>query len=94
VKRSFAMLNSDDVVKLVRVVAVTREIEIGCDECFERLDSFAETELSGVDASVAMPLVGDHLDKCADCRSKFEALLTALRGTWRRLSSPYPIPDL
>jgi hypothetical protein len=22
-----------------------------------------------------MPLVGDHLDKCADCRSKFEALL-------------------
>jgi hypothetical protein len=81
VKRSFAMLKRDDVVKLVRVVAETREIEIGCDECFERLDIFAETELSGVDASAAMPLVGDHLDKCADCRSKFEALLTALRGT-------------
>ena len=75
------MLNSDDVVKLVRVVAETRELEIGCDECFERLDSFAETEISGAEASVAMPLVGDHLDKCADCRSKFEALLRALRGT-------------
>jgi predicted anti-sigma-YlaC factor YlaD len=45
------------------------------------LDIFAETELSGVEASAAMPLVGDHLDKCADCRSKFDALLTALRGT-------------
>jgi hypothetical protein len=65
----------------VRVVAETQEIEIGCDECFERLDIFAETELSGVDPSAAMPLVGDHLDKCADCSSKFEALLTALRGT-------------
>ncbi len=75
------MLKRDDVVKLVRVVAETHETEIGCDECFERLDSFAETELCGVVASAAMPLVGDHLDKCADCRSKFEALLTALRGT-------------
>ncbi len=75
------MLKRDDIVKLVRVIAETHETEIGCDECFERLDTFAETELSGVDASAAMPLVGDHLDKCADCRSKFEALLTALRGT-------------
>ena len=75
------MLKRDDVVKLVRVVAETREIEIACDECFERLDIFAETELSGVDASAAMPLVGEHLHKCADCRSELEALLTALRST-------------
>ncbi len=75
------MLKRGDVVKLVRGVAETRETEIGCDECFERLDGFAETEFSGLDATLAMPLVGDHLDKCADCRSKFEALLTALRST-------------
>ena len=75
------MLKRGDVVKLVRVVAETHEIEIGCDECFECLDGFAETELSGVDASAAMPLVRDHLDKCTDCRSKFEALLSALRST-------------
>jgi hypothetical protein len=81
VKRSFAMLKRGDVVKLVRVVAETRETEIGCDECFEQMDSFAEAELSGLDATAAMPLVGDHLDECADCRSKFEALLTALRAT-------------
>ncbi len=75
------MLKRSDVVKLVRAVAETREAEIGCEECFEWLDSFAETELSGAAASVAMPLVGDHLDKCADCRSKLEALLGALRST-------------
>jgi hypothetical protein len=77
------MLKRDDVVKLVRVVAGTREIEIGCDECFERLDSLAETELSGVGASAAMPLVRDHLDKCADCHSMFEALRKAVRSTLR-----------
>jgi hypothetical protein len=75
------MLKRGDVTKLVRVVAETHEAEIGCDECFEQLDSFAETEISGAEASIAMPLVGDHLDKCTDCRSKFEALVRALRGT-------------
>jgi hypothetical protein len=74
-------LKRSDVAKLVRVVAKTHEAEIGCDECFEQLDIFVETELSGVEARDAMPLVGDHLDKCADCRSEFEALLAALRGT-------------
>jgi len=34
-----------------------------------------------VKASTAMPPVGDHLRKCEECRSKLEALLTALRGT-------------
>ena len=75
------MLKRGDVIKLVRVVAETHETEIACDECFERLDSFAETEISGAEARAAMPLVGDHLDECADCRSKFEVLLRALRGT-------------
>jgi hypothetical protein len=75
------MLKRGNVVKLVRLLAETREIEIGCDQCFEQLDSFAETELSGLDASAAVPLVGDHLDKCADCRSTLEALLRALRPT-------------
>jgi hypothetical protein len=75
------MLKRSDVAKLVRVVAETHEAEIGCDECFEWLDSYVETEFSGVEARDAMPLVGDHLDKCADCRSEFEALLAALRGT-------------
>ena len=67
--------------KLARAIAETREDEIGCDECFERLDGFAEAELSGLKARSLMPLVGDHLGKCADCRSAFEALLRALRRT-------------
>ena len=75
------MLKRGDVIKLVRGIAETHETEISCDEWFEQLDSVAEISVSGAEASVAMPLVGDHLDKCADCRSKFEALLRALSGT-------------
>ena len=75
------MLKRGDVVKLVRGVAETHETEIGCDECFEQLDGFAELGLSGAEASSVMPLVDDHLDRCEDCRNEFEALLTALRST-------------
>jgi hypothetical protein len=69
----------DDLEKIVMALSRTREEEIGCDECFELLDRFVETELSGLDASGAMPLVEDHLEKCGDCREEFEALLEALR---------------
>ena len=72
------MLNRSDLKKLVRAVAETRETEIGCDECFEQMDRFAEIEVSGSEAATAMPLVHDHLHKCRDCRENYEALLIAI----------------
>lgn len=72
------MLDRGDLNNLVRAVAETREREIGCDECFERMDRLAEIEFSGSDAAMAMPLVHDHLRKCEDCRDQYEALLIAI----------------
>ncbi len=77
------MWNPDDLDKLVRMIAETREEEIGCDECLERLDRFVEMELAGLDAAAAMPLVQDHLEKCGDCHEEFEMLLEALRASER-----------
>ena len=74
------MLKRGDVVKLVRVVAETREEEIGCDECFEQVDRFVEMELSGLDPARAMPLIREHLEICGECREEFEALLRALQA--------------
>jgi hypothetical protein len=73
------MLYPRDLNKLLRAIAETRETEIGCEESFERMDYFAEVELSGLDAGTLMPLVRDHLSKCEDCRETFEALLRAMR---------------
>ncbi len=77
------MWNPDDLDKLVRMIAQTREEEIGCDECFEQLDRFVEMRLSGLDTAAAMPLVQDHLEKCGDCREEFEMLLEALKASER-----------
>jgi hypothetical protein len=75
------MFNQDIFKMLLREIAETREVEIGCDECFEQLDRFVEMELSGLNTAQAMPLVQDHLEICGECREEFEALLLALRAT-------------
>lgn len=65
---------------LLKAVFFTRPEELGCDECFEVVDAFAELELAGKNAAEAMPLVQDHLDRCPPCREEFGALLDALRA--------------
>jgi hypothetical protein len=74
------MLNPKSLKKMVRMVAATRPVEIGCDECFQQLDRFVEEVLAGRNAAEAMPLVQEHLDRCDDCREEFEALLAALQA--------------
>ena len=75
------MFNSDYFKVLVREIAETREVEIGCDECFELLDRFVEMRLSGLDTARATQLVQEHLEICGECREEFDAFLTALRAT-------------
>lgn len=73
-------LDSATLKQVVREVMTTRPDEIGCDQCFEQMDRFAEMTLAGKSAAEAMPLVQDHLERCSSCREEFEALLAALRA--------------
>ena len=41
--------------------------EIGCDECFERLDEYVDLELAGRDADAAIPGMAEHLEGCPAC---------------------------
>jgi hypothetical protein len=81
VRKIGQMFNQDIFKMLIKEIAETREVEIGCDECFEQVDRFVEMKLSGLDAAQAMPLVQEHLEICGECRDEFEALLMALRAT-------------
>jgi hypothetical protein len=75
-----APLQPAQLTQMVRMAALTRPDEIGCDECFEHLDRFAELHLAGKNAAEAMPLVQDHLDRCGNCREEFELLLAVLQA--------------
>jgi hypothetical protein len=49
--------------------------EVGCEECFDRLDEFVELELAGLDADAAVPGLQAHLEGCPACREEHDALL-------------------
>lgn len=73
-------LDADALRELVHMVFSTRADELDCDACFEQVDRFAEMMLAGKDATQAMPLVRDHLNRCRCCREEFEALLVTLQA--------------
>ena len=58
--------------------------EIGCDECFARLDEYVELELAGQDADAAVPGLGAHLDGCPACREEHESLRALVSGQQAR----------
>ena len=54
--------------------------EIGCDECFERLDQYVELELAGQDPDGVIPGLRPHLDGCPACREEHESLRALVGG--------------
>jgi hypothetical protein len=54
--------------------------EVGCDECFERLDEYVELEVSGADADSAVPGLRAHLAACPACREEHESLRALVVG--------------
>jgi hypothetical protein len=54
--------------------------EIGCDECFARLDEYVELEVAGADADAAVPGLRAHLDGCPACREEHESLRALVSG--------------
>jgi len=72
-------LNIDVLKKIISKIPQTHENEIGCDECFDELHTFAEMELEGKSPEKVMPLIREHLDNCGECRQEYQALLDAIK---------------
>ncbi len=52
--------------------------DIGCDECFERLDEYVELELGEEDADARIPGMAAHLEGCPACREERDSLRALL----------------
>ena len=48
--------------------------EVGCDECFDELDRYVETEMAAADADAVVPGLSAHLEGCPACREDYESL--------------------
>ena len=52
--------------------------DIGCEECFVRLDEYVELELEGHDAEARIPGMQAHLDGGPACREEHDSLRALL----------------
>jgi uncharacterized protein with PIN domain len=64
--------------RLLRWIAATRERELNCEECLERMAEFAESELVGRTLPEGLEAVEQHLTVCDECREEYEVLQRAL----------------
>jgi anti-sigma factor RsiW len=55
--------------------------QIGCDECFDKLDVYVEAELAGRDPDAAVPGLRAHLEGCPACAEEHASVRALAQGT-------------
>jgi hypothetical protein len=53
--------------------------EVTCEECFELLDAYVESELAGEDADCRLPGMREHMQGCPACYEEHESLRDFVR---------------
>ncbi len=80
--------------KAVRAARMIRDVlnaegdAIGCEDCFEVLDRYAEMVEAGQDVSKEYPEVKKHLEDCFCCGEEFQALQAALEAARESVEAP------
>jgi len=72
------LLDQSKVKLLLDALLLTKEVEIDCDECFDSIAEFAESQLSGLEVPEALILIDNHIRICADCNEEFRMLKKAI----------------
>ncbi|MEM9553632.1 MAG: hypothetical protein AAGC60_05185 [Acidobacteriota bacterium] len=74
-------LSARDTETLVRLVQLTRDQEIDCDDCLQHVAELAEAVLAGRSDPEGLEAVRHHLALCTECNEEFRALKRALAAS-------------
>jgi len=72
-------LDDHSLDRLMRLLAVTRDDELSCEEVYNRLDEYVDCLMSKEDMGEITPLLEHHLSFCGDCHDELDALVHALK---------------
>ena len=67
-------LSKEEIDGLLRLVGLTEDVEINCEQCLALVAEFAEQQLTGKSIHEGLKAVEQHLSVCAECRDEYEAL--------------------
>lgn len=67
-------LSKNQIDELIRLIGLTSEEEINCEQCLYLVAEFAEQELKGRSVPDALKVVEHHLSICAECYEEYTLL--------------------
>ena len=73
------MALNDQIKGLLRLLSITRDHELNCNECLDKMAEFAERELANKPIPDQLEAVHHHLTLCGECAEEYESLLLALQ---------------
>ena len=73
-------LSKQEIDRLLRLVGLTEDVEINCEQYLALVAEFAEQQLTGKSIHEGLKAVEQHLSVCAECRDEYEALRRTLDG--------------
>ena len=71
-------LSRQEIDTLLRLISVTEDTELNCEQCLALVAEFAEQQLHGKPIHEGLQAVGQHLSVCDECREEYEALRAIL----------------
>ena len=72
-------LSRNESENLLRLVGLTKDDEINCEQCLELVAEFAEQQMAGKSITERMQALEQHLAVCPECREEYEALKRTLQ---------------
>lgn len=72
-------LSKKEIEGLIRMIGLTRDKEINCEQCLSLVAEFAEQELRDKSVPDALKSVEHHLSVCSECQEEYTFLQDALR---------------
>lgn len=73
-------LTRKEIDGLMRLIGLTRDEEINCEQCLALISEFAEQELAGKSVPEGLQAVEHHLSVCSECCEEYEVLKQALKN--------------
>lgn len=83
-----ANVKAERAARMIRDVLNAEGDAIGCEECYEVLDRYAELVEAGKDVTKVYPEVKKHLEDCFCCGEEFQALQAALEAARDSVEAP------
>jgi len=71
-------MSKHEIEELMRLVGLTNDSEINCDQCLALVAEFAEQELADKSVPEGLKAVEHHLSICPECREEYGVLQRAL----------------